>query len=141
MPTTKANHSLSDKRILIVEDNVSNYTLIIRLLTDLGIEHCEWISSGWKVAQQAEQYSQPDLILLDINLPYEDGFEVHRKLREHPRLKETLIVAVTANASQEWMQRAITAGFNGFIGKPLDPDRFPDQIVRVLNGEAVWEYQ
>jgi CheY-like chemotaxis protein len=133
--------SLSEKRILVVEDNVDNYTLILRLLTELGIEHCEWISSGWKVAQEAEQYSRPDLILLDINLPYEDGFEVQKRLREHPRLKDTRIVAVTANATEEWMQRAIGAGFDGFIGKPLDPDRFPEQVRRALDGGAVWEYQ
>jgi two-component system, cell cycle response regulator DivK len=129
-----------DKRILVVEDNVNNYTLILRLLTELGIEHCEWISSGWKVAQAAEQYSQPDLILLDINLPYEDGFEVHRRLRAHPRLKDTRIAAVTANANQEYMQKTINAGFDGFIGKPLDPDRFPEQVRRLLAGEPVWEY-
>jgi two-component system, cell cycle response regulator DivK len=131
---------LKDKRILVVEDSVDNYTLILRLLTELGIEHCEWISSGWKVAQAAENYSQPDLILLDINLPYEDGFDVHRRLREHPRLKDTRIAAVTANANQEYMQRSIKAGFDGFIGKPLDPDRFPEQVRRLLSGEAVWEY-
>jgi two-component system cell cycle response regulator DivK len=133
--------SLNEKRILVVEDNVDNYTLILRLLTELGIEHCEWISSGWKVAQEAEQYSQPDLILLDINLPYEDGFDVYKGLRAHPRLKDTRIVAVTANANEEYMQRAINSGFDGFIGKPLDPDRFPNQVRRVLDGEAVWEYQ
>lgn len=131
---------IKDKRILVVEDNVNNYTLIVRLLTELGIEHCEWISSGWKVAQAAEQYSQPDLILLDINLPYEDGFEVHRRLREHPRLKNTRIAAVTANANQEYMQKTINAGFDGFIGKPLDPDRFPEQVRRLLAGEPVWEF-
>jgi two-component system, cell cycle response regulator DivK len=138
--STMDKETLKDKRILVIEDNVNNYTLIVRLLTELGIEHCEWISSGWKVAQAANQYSQPDLILLDINLPYEDGFDVHKRLREHPRLKETRIAAVTANANQEYMQRTINAGFDGFIGKPLDPDRFPEQVRRLLKGEAVWEY-
>lgn len=130
---------LSDKRILIVEDNIDNYTLILRLLTQLGVEHCEWISSGFKATQQADQLSQPDLILLDINLPYEDGFEIHNSMRAHPRLKDTRIVAVTANANEEYKQRAINAGFDGFIGKPIDPDKFPDQIVRLLQGENVWE--
>ena len=133
--------SLSDKHILVVEDNVNNYNLILRLLTELGIEHCDWITSGWKVAEEAEQYGAVDLILLDIQLPYEDGFEVYKKLRLHPSYAETTIVAVTANASETYMQRAITEGFSGFIGKPLDPDRFPQQIQRLLNGEAVWERQ
>ena len=120
---------------------LNNYNLILRLLTELGIEHCDWITSGWKVAEEAEQYGAVDLILLDIQLPYEDGFEVYKKLRLHPSYAETTIVAVTANASETYMQRAITEGFSGFIGKPLDPDRFPQQIQRLLNGEAVWERQ
>ncbi len=136
-----SNATLSDKHILVVEDNVNNYNLILRLLTELGIEHCEWLSSGWKVAQEADTQEQIDLILLDIMLPYEDGFEVHKKLRQHPRLKDCTIVAVTANASETYMQRAIKEGFNGFIGKPLDPDRFPAQITRILEGRSVWEWR
>jgi two-component system cell cycle response regulator DivK len=130
-----------DKVILVVEDNVANYNLILRLLSEMGIVQCEWISSGWKVAQEAADRGPVDLILLDIMLPYEDGFEVHKKLRAHPKFKETRIVAVTANASEQYMQRAIKDGFSGFIGKPLDPDRFPDQIKRLLGGQAVWEWR
>ena len=132
--------NISDARVIVVEDNVNNYNLILRLLTQLGIDYCEWLSSGWKVAEDAEQYTPIDLILLDINLPYEDGFEVHRKLRNHPDFKDTRIVAVTANANETYLQRAINEGFDGFIGKPLDPDRFPEQITRILNGDPVWEY-
>lgn len=131
---------LSNIHVIVVEDNVNNYNLILRLLTDAGIEHCEWISSGWKAAQEADKYDQVDLVLLDINLPYEDGFEVHRKMREHPRLQDAKIIAVTANASETYMQRTINDGFDGFIGKPIDPDRFPVQVERVINGEQVWEW-
>ena len=49
------------------------------------------------------------------------------------------MVAVTAEASQEQLTRAREAGFDGFLGKPLDPDRFPEQIRRLLRGEQVWE--
>ncbi|NDJ55384.1 MAG: response regulator [Chloroflexi bacterium] len=131
----------SEIRVLVVEDNVSNFNLILRLLSSVGIQHCEWIGSGWKVAEEAENYDRIDLILLDINLPYENGFEVHQKLRQHDKLGQTSIVAVTANASESYMQKAINEGFDGFIGKPIDPDRFPDQIVRVIAGEPVWEWQ
>jgi two-component system cell cycle response regulator DivK len=50
------------------------------------------------------------------------------------------IIAVTAEASLEQMKKAKDSGFDGFLGKPLDPDRFPDQIRRILSGEPVWEY-
>jgi two-component system cell cycle response regulator DivK len=49
------------------------------------------------------------------------------------------IVGISAVASSEQVERAKSAGFNGFLGKPLDPDRFPDQIRRVMAGEKVWE--
>jgi two-component system cell cycle response regulator DivK len=133
--------TFADKRILVVEDNVNNYNLILRLITSMGIDSCEWISSGWKVADEADQYTPVDLILLDIQLPYENGFDVHRKLRGHPSYLGTRIVAVTANASQTYMQKAINEGFDGFIGKPIDPDRFPEQIKRTLNNQPVWEWQ
>ena len=60
-------------------------------------------------------------------------------MRSAPQFKDTLVVAVTAEASSEQIAKARLAGFDGFLGKPLDPDRFPDQIRRILNGEAVWE--
>ena len=77
---------------------------------------------------------------MDIRLPYEDGYGAQKKLRAAERFKLIPIVAVTAEASVEQMKKAREAGFDGFLGKPLDPDRFPDQIRRILNGEQVWEF-
>jgi two-component system cell cycle response regulator DivK len=125
--------------ILVVEDNVQNFVLITRLLAYLGVKRCEWKASGWQVLEFAETLPQIDLILMDIFLPEEDGYQVLGKLRAEPRFKKTLIVAVTADASMENMERARRSAFNGFIGKPIDPDRFPNQIRSILQGEEVWE--
>jgi two-component system, cell cycle response regulator DivK len=133
--------SPQESHILVVEDNVPNFVLIARLLAHMGVNHCEWKTSGWQVVQFADTLPQLDLILMDIRLPYEDGYQALRKIRSHPRLLRTLVVAVTAEASEDEMQKAMDAGFNGFLGKPLDPDRFPDQIRRILVGEAVWEWR
>ncbi len=124
--------------VLVVEDNVSNFVLIARLLGYMGI-HCEWKTSGYEVVEFADTLPRVDLILMDIRLPYEDGYSALRKIRNSPSLKDTLVVAVTAEASREQINKAKAAGFDGFIGKPLDPDRFPDQIRRILAGEPVWE--
>jgi two-component system cell cycle response regulator DivK len=80
-----------------------------------------------------------DLILMDIHLPEEDGYQALARLRAHPKFKDTKIIAVTAEATESNLQRARVAGFNGFIGKPLDPDRFPDQIKQILQGKEVWK--
>jgi len=130
-----------DATVIVVEDNFQNFVLITRLLAFLGVKDCEWKASGWQVLEFAESLSEVDLILMDIFLPEADGYEALDNLRQRPRFEDTLIVAVTADASVENMQRAQAAGFDGFIGKPLDPDRFPDQIRRVLQGEAVWEIE
>ena len=127
-----------DATVLVVEDNVSNFVLIARMLGFLGI-HCEWKTSGYEVVEYADTLPRLDLILLDIRLPYEDGYSALKKIRQSERLKNIPIVAVTAEGTQEQITKARGAGFNGFIGKPLDPDKFPDQIRRIFNGEPVWE--
>lgn len=127
-----------DAIVLVVEDNVQNFVLIARMLGYLGI-HCEWKTSGYEVVEFADTLPRLDLILMDIRLPYEDGFGALRKIRQSSRLKTARVVAVTAEASLEQMKKAREAGFNGFLGKPLDPDRFPEQIQRILAGESVWE--
>jgi len=129
----------SNAVILIVEDNLNNFILMTRLLAFLGVKKCEWKASGWKVLEFAETLGNIDLILMDIALPDADGFESLVSLRSHPRFQEVPIVAVTADVSLQNVARAREAGFNGFIGKPLDPDRFPEQVRRVLQGEEVWE--
>ncbi len=127
-----------DATVLVVEDNVANFVLIARMLGYMGI-HCEWKTSGYEVVEYADTLPRLNLILMDIRLPYEDGFEALKKIRSSPELKDTLVVAVTAEANPDHMRKAREAHFDGFIGKPLDPDRFPDQIQRILRGEPVWE--
>lgn len=124
--------------VLVVEDNVANFVLVARMLGYMGV-HCEWKTSGYEVVEYADTLPRLDLILMDIRLPYEDGYAALQKIRASASLKNTLVVAVTAEGSQEQMRKARQANFDGFIAKPLDPDRFPDQIRRILAGEAVWE--
>ncbi|MFL7793856.1 MAG: response regulator, partial [Anaerolineae bacterium] len=109
-----------DATILVVEDNFQNFVLITRLLAYLGVKKCEWKASGWQVLEFAESLPNIDLILMDIFLPEEDGYQILERLRAHPRFKDTLIVAVTADVSMDNMERAREAGFDGFIGKPLN---------------------
>ena len=134
-----------DIHVIVVEDNPNNMLVILKLLKLIGIEHCNWHTSGQEVVDFVKCMSQsnaerrPDLILLDIGLPYEDGYEILTELRADPYLKDTRVVAVTAHTSREEVQRARQAGFDGFIGKPIDPLRFPEQIRQILAGGSVWE--
>jgi len=136
---TRKTTAPSDAVILIVEDNLNNFILMTRLLAFLGVKKCEWKASGWKVLEFAETLGQIDLILMDISLPDADGYASLSSLRSDEKLGQVPIVAVTADVSVANLKRAKASGFDGFIGKPLDPDRFPNQILRVLQGEEVWE--
>jgi two-component system, cell cycle response regulator DivK len=131
---------LSDLRVLIVEDNVRNYALLARLLSFMGVKQTEWRRSGWQILEFTEgTIPRVDLILLDIHLPEEDGYRVLARLQDDGRFAQTRVVAVTADISSANLSRARTAGFDGFLAKPLNVDLFPDQIRRILDGEAVWD--
>ena len=77
--------------------------------------------------------------LLDIHLPEEDGYQVLNRIRQDERFAETRIVAVTADISAAYLSRAQGAGFHGFLAKPINVDLFPEQVQRILEGEAVWD--
>ena len=125
--------------VLVVEDNLQNLVLIARLLAFIGVHRYEWKASGWQVLEFADTMPRVDLVLMDIHLPYEDGYEALANLRRDTRFDQTRVVAVTADANPASMEKARKAGFDGFLGKPIDPDRFPDQIVSILQGETVWD--
>lgn len=125
--------------VLVIEDNIDNQQIITELLEIAGVRHITVRGSGWQGLRAArETLPRVDLILLDIQLPAEDGFSVLSDIRDSPRFRTTRVVAVTANARPRNEARARAAGFNGFIGKPLDFHRFPEQIQALLNGEEVW---
>jgi two-component system cell cycle response regulator DivK len=130
--------SLKGLSVLVVEDNVSNFVLMARMLGYLGI-HCEWKTSGYEVVEFADSLPKLDLILMDIRLPYEDGYSALKKIQKSERLKQIPVVAITAEADPAQIEKAKAAGFNGFLGKPLNLDRFPDQMRKILSGVSVWE--
>lgn len=129
----------NEAHVLVVEDNVSNFVLIARLLAFMGIQKCEWKTTGWGVVEFANTMPRVDLVLMDLRLPHDDGYEALRQIRADDRLRDTRVVVVTAQGSTAELQKAKAAGFDGFIAKPLDADKFPEQIRKILDGEAVWD--
>jgi two-component system cell cycle response regulator DivK len=128
----------TDAYILVVEDNLQNMLLLSRLLDHIGVQGYQWKSSGWEMFDVVEEMPRVDLILLDLHLPQEDGFGLIDKIRNHPRLTQTRVVAVTADVHPETVARAKAAGFDGFLGKPISPRDFPQQLRAILAGEAIW---
>ena len=124
--------------VLVVEDNPANFALMARLLAFTGVGRSEWKTSGWGVVEFAEKMGRIDLVLMDLRLPVENGYDALRQIRANSLLKDTMVVLVTAHGSFAEMERAREAGFDGFIAKPLNVREFPEQIRAILRGEEVW---
>ena len=128
-----------DAYILVVEDNLQNAMLIARLLDRIGVCHYEWKSSGWELMDLADTMPRVDLVLLDLNLPLENGYEILARLRNDCRFANTQVIAVTGDSDPASMDKAREAGFDGFLGKPIVVSKFPDQIADILQGKPVWK--
>ena len=125
--------------VLVIEDNEQNLYLATFLLEQSGLKVVA-ARSGPEGITMATRI-QPDLILLDIQLPQMDGYDVARELRQNPALKDVNVVAVTSYAMVGDRERALEAGCNGYIEKPINPDTFKTEIDKYLrtrpaNGRA-----
>ncbi len=118
--------------ILIIEDNAQNRYLATFLLEQNGFRVVAAVDGPSGLALAAD--SPPDLILLDIQLPKMDGYEVARRLRGQPALGEVSIVAVTSYAMPGDREKALAAGCDGYVEKPIDPDTFVGQVAAFLPG-------
>jgi two-component system cell cycle response regulator DivK len=121
------------KRILYIEDNPENRMLMRRVLMAEGYE-VEEANDGQAGMQKAAE-SPPDLILMDINLPEIDGYEVTARLKQLPNMSGVPIIAVTANVMKGDREKTLAAGCDGYIQKPIDIDLLPSQIESFLKKE------
>lgn len=120
--------------ILIVEDSPDNMKLFRTLLT-LKQHTVVGLISGEGLLPTLDE-AKPDLVLMDIQLPGKDGFTLLGEIRAsaHTALR---VVALTAHAMAGDRERALEAGFDGYITKPIDIRSFPEQVARALAGERV----
>ncbi|GAB6268228.1 MAG: response regulator [Smithella sp.] len=112
--------------ILVIEDNEQNLYLMRFLLEKNGFTVVE-ATDGEKGVEMAKE-TKPHLILLDIQLPRMDGYAVAHELRKNNELADTPIVAVTSYAMVGDRERILAAGADGYIEKPIDPEKFIEQI-------------
>jgi CheY-like chemotaxis protein len=119
-------------KILIVEDSPDNMKLFRTLLTLRGHE-VVGLPGGDGLLARLER-EQPELVLMDIQLPGKDGFELLAAIRgsAHRALR---VLALTAHAMSGDRERAMAAGFDGYITKPIDIRTFPEQVQRAISGD------
>jgi CheY-like chemotaxis protein len=121
-------------RILVVEDSPDNMKLFRTVLTLKGHE-VTGLPGGERLLETIER-TAPELVLMDIQLPGQDGFALLREIRQSP-FSALRVVALTAHAMTGDRERALEAGFDGYITKPIDIRNFPTQVSRALTGERV----
>ena len=116
--------------ILYIEDNTDNRTLVRRVLQIEGYRVME-AESGFR-AFEILRSEIPDLVLMDINLPDMDGYEITTRLKQMPSLAKVPVIAMTANVMKGDREKTLAAGCDGYISKPIDIDTLPGQIARFL---------
>src|SRR6266853_718425 len=120
-------------RILVIEDNRPNLDLMSYLLTAFG--YTPLTAHDGAEGVEAAEREIPDLIVCDVHLPKLDGYEVAKRLKGHPSLHRTPLVAVTALAMVGDRDRVLAAGFDGYIPKPIVPQTFVTQVEAFLPPE------
>jgi CheY-like chemotaxis protein/anti-sigma regulatory factor (Ser/Thr protein kinase) len=124
----------AEKKILYIEDNQANLRLVERVFG--LIPGAVFMSSpSAELGIQKARLERPNVILLDINLPGMDGYEAFLKLRGYDETKDIPIIAVTSNAMEREIERAMGMGFYDYITKPIRTDLFIERIKRVFDRE------
>lgn len=121
---------MAGERILLVEDNPMNRRVAEFILKSQGYTVYEARDS--QEALELARFHLPDLILMDLQLPGVDGFATTRMIKEDAATKDIPVVALTAYAMRGDAERAIQAGCDGYITKPIDPDEFPKTVASYL---------
>ncbi|KAB8042793.1 EAL domain-containing protein [Janthinobacterium aquaticum] len=119
-------------RILIIEDNATNMELMVYLLRAFG--YTPLAAYDGEEGVRMARSELPDLIICDVHLPKLDGYGVVAELKKDPALRNIPALAVTALAMVGDRERLLEAGFNGYIGKPIEPDLFVTELESFLPG-------
>ncbi|MEE9185482.1 MAG: response regulator [Candidatus Binatia bacterium] len=121
---------MAGERILLVEDNPMNRRVVQFILKSQGYIVLE--AKNGLEALELVKVHLPDLILMDLQLPGMDGFTTTRIIKEDATTKDIPVVALTAYAMRGDAERAVEAGCDGYITKPIDADEFPKLVASYL---------
>ena len=121
---------MSRRRILVVEDNPDNMTLIVDVLTSLNYEVLQ-ATDGQRGVEIVDE-ERPDLVLMDLSLPKMDGWTATRTLKAEHDLKEIPIIALTAHAMVGDRERAMEAGCDDYVSKPINLQELATKLKKFL---------
>lgn len=126
---------MNQPRALIIDDNSQNLGVLAELLTLEGVDYT-LVQDPINLATVLKRIQPVQVIFLDLEMPGLSGYDVLKILKADARFQNVPVVAYTVHVSEINVARQL--GFDSFLGKPLDAERFPEQLARILKGERVW---
>jgi len=121
---------------LVIDDNTMNVEVLTMLLERESLV-VQAMSATRQVEDSLDKLTKPVVVFLDLEFPIGDGFDLFKTLKAHPIMQGVPIVAYSVHTSE--VDRARLQGFDGFLGKPINSSRFPQNLRAILAGQQVWE--
>lgn len=125
---------MTQTHALVIDDNRQNLRVLVKMLAKQSVR-CTEVNDPTRLLEILPELNAVDVVFLDLEMPGLDGYSVKSLLKS--RLGDVRVIAYTVHISEINLTRSM--GFDGFLGKPLDNERFPSQWARILQGEPVWE--
>jgi len=120
--------------VLVIDDNALNVELVVGVLEVEGFEVLTATDGRKGVACALAQ--KPDVVLMDLRMPGMSGMEAMRELRDDPETRDIPVVVLTASAMKGDREQLLEIGFDGYLGKPIDPVTFADEVCAFCTGAS-----
>jgi two-component system LytT family response regulator len=127
---------LSQPHALIIDDDSNNIQVLANMLSKEGVTHTGILDPVY-VENFLQAADRIDIVFLDLEMADCSGYDILQLLKTDARFHPVPVCAYTVHISE--INAAFEAGFDSFLAKPLDSERFPEQLARILCGEQVWE--
>ena len=124
---------------LVVEADAHSLIAISALLRGLGIRYKRNTTGSAVVEQALVMQPRPAFVLLDLDLPHGDAFQIMAALKSHPTLTSTPVIAIAEDSAMSLAPRTRHAGFSGFLPKPLPRRNLGALLERIIDGEQIWQ--
>ena len=121
---------------LIIDDNRNNIDVLTMFLEREGVSQTA-VQNARQISKTLDQIDEVDVVFLDLEFPYGNGFQVLEAVKALPEFADVPVIAYTVHTSE--IDEVRRAGFDGFLGKPLNSRRFSGQLNRILSGIPVWD--
>lgn len=126
---------MSKAKALIIDDDPNNVNVLVQLLTIEDVA-CATLPGSENLSANLRTLHDVDVVFLDLEMPKSDGYQALKEIKANPRFDGVPVIAYTVHVSE--LHSAFDLGFDGFLGKPVNAEAFPEQLEGILNGEKVW---